>query len=93
MFYRCCVKVAKTPRVVNSSNLAELKYSEVESGSISTVTINKKARLKEPNHLFTPESLRIGLAKLYCFRFERKWFYLPVSPEETDIRVLQNMPH
>ena len=25
--------------------------------------------------------------------FEREWYYLPVSPEETDMHVPQNVPH
>jgi hypothetical protein len=55
--------VFKSPTlpVTNSSNLAELKYSEVPIGCISTVTIYRKARLREPNHLFTPSHYGVGL--------------------------------
>ena len=48
MSFHFCVKVTNAPRVANSSNLSELKYSEVQSACISTVTINRRARLKEP---------------------------------------------
>jgi hypothetical protein len=62
MFFHFCVKATNTPRLANSSNLTELKYSEVPSACISNVQIYKKARLKKPSHLFTPS--HFGLAEL-----------------------------
>ena len=56
MSFHFCVKVTNSPRVANNSSRSELKYSEVPNACIrvSTVTTNRRAILKEPNHLFTP---------------------------------------
>jgi len=58
--FHFCVKVTSASRLANSSNLTELKYSELPIACISTVTINRKARLKETNLHFTPRHYGLG---------------------------------